>query len=36
MKLSFPLMVWLLPLLTILGMTFKIAKDTSKKNEKNL
>ena len=28
---SFPLLVWLLPLLIIIGLTIKIFKDTSKK-----
>jgi hypothetical protein len=28
---SFPLLVWLLPLLIIIGLTIKIIKDTSKK-----
>ena len=28
---SFPLLVWLLPLVIILGLTIKIIKDTSKK-----
>lgn len=30
-KISFPLLVWLLPLLIIAGMIFKVIKDTSKK-----
>jgi hypothetical protein len=29
-KISFPLLVWLLPLLIIAGMIFKVIKDTSK------
>lgn len=29
---SFPLLVWLLPLLIIIGLTVKIVKDTSNKN----
>jgi len=29
MKLSFPLLVWLLPLLIIFGMIYKIFKDTA-------
>lgn len=29
---SFPLLVWLLPLLIIIGLTAKIVKDTSNKN----
>ena len=28
---SFPLLVWLMPLLIIIGLTIKIVKDTSKK-----
>jgi hypothetical protein len=28
---SFPLLVWLMPLLIIIGLTIKIIKDTSKK-----
>ncbi|HSN09301.1 MAG TPA: AtpZ/AtpI family protein [Hanamia sp.] len=28
---SFPLLVWLMPLLIIVGLTIKIIKDTSKK-----
>jgi Mn2+/Fe2+ NRAMP family transporter len=31
LKFSFPLLVWLLPLLVIIGMIFKIIKDTDKK-----
>ena len=31
LNLSIPLLVWLLPLLFICGMIFKIIKDTSKK-----
>jgi len=31
LKISFPLLVWLLPLLIIAGLIFKIIKDTSKK-----
>ncbi|HVZ96210.1 MAG TPA: hypothetical protein VG847_05000 [Chitinophagaceae bacterium] len=30
-KLSFPLLVWLLPLLVIFGMMYSVFKDTSKK-----
>ncbi|MDQ2719683.1 MAG: AtpZ/AtpI family protein [Bacteroidota bacterium] len=30
-KLSFPLLVWLLPLLIIIGIIIKIIKDTNKK-----
>ena len=30
---SFPLLVWLLPLLVLIGMIYKIVRDTSKKNE---
>ena len=33
---SFPLLVWLLPLLIIFGIIYKIIKDTSGKNERNL
>ena len=29
--LSFPLLVWLLPLIMIFGVTYKIVKETSKK-----
>ncbi|MEO6894066.1 MAG: hypothetical protein ABI136_03465 [Ginsengibacter sp.] len=32
LNLSFPLLVWLLPLLIILSLTIKIIKDTSKKD----
>ncbi|MEO8415581.1 MAG: AtpZ/AtpI family protein [Ginsengibacter sp.] len=31
LKLSIPLLVWLLPLLFICGMIYRIIKDTSKK-----
>mgnify|MGYP001554828572 FL=1 len=31
LKFSFPLLVWLLPLLIIIGMIIKIIKDTDKK-----
>ena len=31
---SFPVLVWLLPLLVIVGMIIKTIKDTSKKNGK--
>ncbi|MBS1738841.1 MAG: AtpZ/AtpI family protein [Bacteroidetes bacterium] len=31
MQLSFPLFVWLLPLIMIFGITYKIIKETSKK-----
>ncbi len=31
LKFSFPLLVWLLPLLIIIALTIKIIKDTSKK-----
>ncbi|HEY5369091.1 MAG TPA: hypothetical protein VIJ75_08870 [Hanamia sp.] len=31
MDFSFPLLVWILPLLIIAGLIFKIIKDTSKK-----
>ena len=31
---SFPLLVWLLPLLVITGMLVRVIKDTSGKNEK--
>ncbi|HXS58279.1 MAG TPA: AtpZ/AtpI family protein [Hanamia sp.] len=31
LKFSFPLLVWLLPLLIIIGMLIKIIKDTDKK-----
>lgn len=31
LKISFPLLVWLLPLLIIIGLIIKIIKDTSKK-----
>ena len=34
--LSFPLLVWLLPLLIIFGIIYKIIKDTSGNNERNL
>ena len=36
LHLSFPLLVWLLPLLIIFGIMYKIIKDTSNKNERNL
>lgn len=32
-RFSFPLLVWLLPLLVLIGMMYKIIRDTSKKNE---
>jgi hypothetical protein len=38
LKISAPLLIWLLPLVVLLGMLYKILKDTSKprdKNEKN-
>ncbi|MDQ2863155.1 MAG: AtpZ/AtpI family protein [Bacteroidota bacterium] len=35
LHLSFPLLVWLLPLLIIFGIIYKIIKDTSGKNERN-
>lgn len=31
LHLSFPLLVWLLPLIMIFGVTYKIIKETSKK-----
>lgn len=31
LKFSFPLLVWILPLLIIIGMIIKIIKDTDKK-----
>lgn len=31
LKISFPLLVWLLPLLILIGLIFKIIKDTSAK-----
>ena len=31
LRISFPLLVWLLPLLIIISLTIKIIKDTSKK-----
>lgn len=31
LKISFPLLVWLLPLLMILGMIIKVLTDTNKK-----
>lgn len=31
LQLTFPLLVWLLPLIMIFGVTFKIIKETSKK-----
>jgi len=31
---SFPILVWLLPLLVLIGMILKMIRDTSKKNEK--
>ena len=34
LKIGIPLLVWLLPLLTILGMIFRVAKDTRRR--KNL
>ena len=34
MRTSFPVLVWLLPLLVIVGMIIKTIKDTSKKNGK--
>jgi Na+/glutamate symporter len=30
-KIEFPLFVWLLPLIAIIGMIIKVIKDTSKK-----
>lgn len=33
LNISVPLLVWILPLLVIIGMTIKIIKDTSKKHE---
>lgn len=33
-EVSFPLLVWLLPLLVITGMIVRVIKDTSRKNEK--
>ena len=36
LNLSFPLLVWVLPLLIIFGIMYKIIKDTSNKNERNL
>lgn len=35
LKFSMPLMVWVLPLITIVAMIILIVKDTSKKNETN-
>jgi hypothetical protein len=32
-KISFPLLVWLLPLLVVSGMIYKLIKETSKKKE---
>lgn len=32
LRLSFPLLVWLLPLLVVSAMIYKLIKDTSKKN----
>ena len=34
MRFSFPVLVWLLPLLVIVGMIIKTIKDTSKKHDK--
>jgi hypothetical protein len=32
LKLSFPLLLWLLPLLVLAGIMYKIIKDTGRKN----
>jgi hypothetical protein len=32
MKISFPLLVWVLPLLILSAMIYKLVKDTSKRN----
>lgn len=34
-KLSFPLLVWLLPLAVLCVMIYKLVRDTSKRNEVN-
>lgn len=34
-KISAPLLVWLLPLIVLLGMLYKIFRDTSKQGNKN-
>ena len=35
LKISAPLLIWLLPLVVLLGMLYKILKDTSKPGDKN-
>ena len=35
LKISAPLLVWLLPLIVLIGMLYKIIKDTSKPDDKN-
>ena len=35
LKISAPLLVWLLPLIVLIGMLYKIIKDTSKPQDKN-
>ena len=35
LKLSFPLLVWLLPLLVVSAMIYKLIKETSKKKQHN-
>ena len=35
LKFSFPLLVWLLPLLTICGLLYQFFKETSKKKDDN-
>jgi hypothetical protein len=35
LKISAPLLVWLLPLVVLLGMLYKIVRETSKPQDKN-
>jgi hypothetical protein len=35
LKISAPLLIWLLPLVVLVGMLYKIVKDTSKPQDKN-
>jgi hypothetical protein len=35
LKISAPLLIWLLPLVVLIGMLYKIVKDTSKPQDRN-
>jgi hypothetical protein len=35
LKISAPLLIWLLPLVVLIGMLYKIVRDTSKPSDKN-